>query len=408
MTMNVNLAERLPVEMSGLNRKAHGAQHPRHIERIGEGASTAQRGGHAAQSSRKTLLVMAGGTGGHIFPALAVADILRAQGWRVVWLGNPNGMEARLVPARGYECAWVEFTAVRGKGILRQLMLPVNLLRACLAARRVIKTVRPDVVLGMGGYITFPGGIMARLAGVPLVVHEQNAVAGLANKVLSHIASRVLTGFPDALSNGEWVGNPVRADMINLPAPEERYDARAESEPLHVLVVGGSLGAQALNEVMPKAVKRLLVEQRPLVRHQTGERQHAAVLAAYAASGIHAEVQPFIDDMASALAWADLVVCRSGALTVAELAAAGVASVLIPFPHAVDDHQRVNAEFLVRGHQGQPAGHCVIQHALTEDILAGLLLQNRGALRQQAMAARALARTESAQTVAKICEELAA
>ena len=408
MTMNIKLVERLPVEMSGLNRKAHGAQQPRHIERIGEGASTAQRGGHAAQSSRKTLLVMAGGTGGHIFPALAVADVLREQGWRVVWLGNPNGMEAKLVPARGYECAWVEFAAVRGKGILRKLMLPVNLMRACLAARRVIKTVRPDVVLGMGGYITFPGGVMARLAGVPLLVHEQNAVAGLANKVLSHLATRVLTGFPNTLPTGDWVGNPVRAEIAALPVPEERYAARAESEPLHVLVVGGSLGAQALNDAVPKAVTRLLLEQRPVVRHQTGARDLAMVQAAYAASGIDAEVQPFIDDMASALAWADLVVCRSGALTVAELAAAGVASVLIPFPHAVDDHQRVNAEFLVQGHQGQTAGHCVIQRELTIERLAGLLHQPRSVLRDQAVAARALARAESAQTVATICEELAA
>jgi UDP-N-acetylglucosamine--N-acetylmuramyl-(pentapeptide) pyrophosphoryl-undecaprenol N-acetylglucosamine transferase len=357
---------------------------------------------------QKTLLVMAGGTGGHIFPALAVADVLREHGWRVVWLGNPNGMEAKLVPVRGYECAWVEFAAVRGKGTMRKLMLPVNLLRACLAARRVIKTVRPDVVLGMGGYITFPGGVMARLARVPLVVHEQNAVAGLANKVLSHIASRVLTGFPDTLPTGEWVGNPVRAEIADLPAPEERYAARAESEPLHVLVVGGSLGAQALNDAMPKAVARLLVEQRPVVRHQTGERDLALVQAAYASSGIDAEVQPFIDDMASALAWADLVVCRSGALTVAELAAAGVASVLIPFPHAVDDHQRVNAEFLVQGHQGQPAGHCLIQRELTIEQLANLLQQTRAGLREQAIAARALARAEAAQTVATICEELAA
>ena len=359
-------------------------------------------------SLHKTLLVMAGGTGGHIFPALAVADVLRAQGWRVVWLGNPNGMEAKLVPARGYECAWVEFAAVRGKGVMRKLMLPVNLLRACLAARRVIKTVRPDVVLGMGGYITFPGGVMARLAGVPLVVHEQNAVAGLANKVLSHVASRVLTGFPDTLPTGEWVGNPVRAEIAGLPVPEQRYAGRAEGEPLHVLVVGGSLGAQALNDAMPKAVTRMIAGQRPVVRHQTGPRDLAAVQAAYAAAGIDADVQPFIDDMASALAWADLVVCRSGALTVAELAAAGVASVLIPFPHAVDDHQRVNAEFLVRGHQAQPAGRCVIQRELTVDGLAALLLQTRTALCEQAVAARALARAEAAQTVATICEELAA
>ena len=356
----------------------------------------------------KTILVMAGGTGGHIFPALAVADVLREQGWRVVWLGNPNGMEAKLVPTRGYECAWVEFGALRGKGLQRKLMLPVNLLRACLAARRVIREVRPDVVLGMGGYITFPGGVMARLSGVPLVVHEQNAVAGLANKALSRIATRVLTGFPDVLPNGAWVGNPVRAEIAALPEPRQRYAARGASEALHVLVVGGSLGAQALNQSMPQAVAALMENERPRIRHQTGPRDVDSVQAAYAAVGVAADVQPFIDDMAEALAWADLVVCRSGALTVAELAAAGVASVLIPFPHAVDDHQRVNAEFLVVGHQGRAAGHCVVQRDLTPAGLAALLQQPRAELLAQAVAARALARAEAAQAVADICKELAA
>ncbi len=358
----------------------------------------------AHNSAHKTLLVMAGGTGGHIFPALAVADVLRQQGWRVVWLGNPNGMEAKLVPSRGYECAWVQFAAVRGKGLMRKLMLPVNLLRACAAARRVIRQVRPDVVLGMGGYITFPGGVMARLAGVPLVVHEQNAVAGLANKVLSHIATRVLTGFPDTLPNATWVGNPVRVDIATLPEPQERYSARADNEPLHVLVVGGSLGAQALNTALPNAIGQMGAAQRPVIRHQTGPRDQASVQAAYAAVNVVADVQPFIDDMAAALAWADLVVCRSGALTVAELAAAGVASVLIPFPHAVDDHQRVNAEFLVNGQ----AGHCVIQKALATEQLIVLLQQSRAELQAQAIAARALARAEAAETVADICKELAA
>jgi len=352
----------------------------------------------------KTLLVMAGGTGGHIFPALAVADVLRQRGWRVVWLGNPNGMEAKLVPAQGYECAWVEFGAVRGKGIMRKLMLPITLLRACLAARRVIKEVRPNVVLGMGGYITFPGGVMARLAGVPLIVHEQNAVAGLANKVLSHIATRVLTGFPDTLPDGHWVGNPVRADIAQLPVPEVRFATRPANQPLHVLVVGGSLGAQALNQNLPLAVAQLAAGERPMIRHQTGSKDLVAVQAAYAAMDANADVHAFINDMAAAFAWADLVVCRSGALTVAELAAAGVASVLVPFPHAVDDHQRVNAEFLVRGN----AGHCVIQRELTVENLAQLLRQSRDQLLQQAVAARALARPEAAQTVANICEELAA
>lgn len=351
----------------------------------------------------KTLLVMAGGTGGHIFPALAVADVLRQKGWRIVWLGNSNGMEAKLVPAQGYECAWVQFGAVRGKGILRKLLLPVTLLRACLAAHRVIKDVRPDVVLGMGGYITFPGGVMARLAGVPLVVHEQNAVAGLANKALSRVATRVLTGFPDTLPDGQWVGNPVRAEIAALPVPETRFAGRSAHEPLHVLVVGGSLGAQALNQQLPLALAQMPAAARPMLRHQTGPRDLVSVQAAYAAIDASADVQAFINDMAAAFAWADLVVCRAGALTVAELAAAGVASVLVPFPHAVDDHQRVNAEFLVKGH----AGHCMIQGALTPENLAQRLSQSREQLLQQAMAARALARPEAAQTVATICEALA-
>ncbi|MGV0999104.1 MAG: undecaprenyldiphospho-muramoylpentapeptide beta-N-acetylglucosaminyltransferase [Fluviibacter sp.] len=352
----------------------------------------------------KTLLVMAGGTGGHIFPALAVADVLRQQGWRIVWLGNAQGMEAKLVPAHGYECAWVDFAAVRGKGLLRKLMLPLNLFRACLAARKVIKEVRPDVVLGMGGYITFPGGVMARLSGRPLIVHEQNAVAGLANKVLSRIASRVLTGFPETLPQAQWVGNPVRAAIAELPVPETRYAARGMNEPLHVLVIGGSLGAQALNQSVPAAVARLPLAQRPLLRHQTGPRDLAAVQAAYAQAGVAADVQPFIDDMAAAYGWADLVICRAGALTVAELAAAGVASVLVPFPHAVDDHQRVNAEFLVRA----AAGICLLQKALTADALAQTLEQSRAQLQQQAVAARALAQANAAETVAQICKELAA
>lgn len=355
-------------------------------------------------TQHKTLLVMAGGTGGHIFPALAVADVLRQQGWRIVWLGNQNGMEAKLVPEHGYECAWVSFGALRGKGLLRKVLLPVNLLRACLAARRVIREVRPDAVLGMGGYITFPGGLMARLAGVPLIVHEQNAVAGLANRVLSHFATRVLTGFPNVLATGEWVGNPVRADIAALPDPVARYAARPANEPLHVLVVGGSLGAQALNEAMPRAIALTDPVQRPLVRHQTGPRDQSDVQAAYDALAVNADVQPFIADMAAAFAWADLVVCRSGALTVAELAAAGVASVMVPFPHAVDDHQRLNAEFLVNG----AAGHCIVQHELTAETLASLLQQSRMVLSAQAEAARRLTRASAAITVADICKELAA
>jgi UDP-N-acetylglucosamine--N-acetylmuramyl-(pentapeptide) pyrophosphoryl-undecaprenol N-acetylglucosamine transferase len=208
----------------------------------------------------KTILVMAGGTGGHIFPGLAVADALREQGWRVVWMGNPDGMEARLVPNReggGYETAWVRFAALRGKGLLRKLLLPFNLLRGFSQALRELGRIRPDVALGMGGFVTFPGGMMAALKGVPLVVHEQNSVAGLANRVLAGVADRVLSGFPGVLGKGVWVGNPVRAEIAVLPAPTLRYGERAQAgEPLHLLVVGGSLGAAALNECMPQEIGR--------------------------------------------------------------------------------------------------------------------------------------------------------
>ncbi|MEN9454660.1 MAG: undecaprenyldiphospho-muramoylpentapeptide beta-N-acetylglucosaminyltransferase, partial [Pseudomonadota bacterium] len=274
----------------------------------------------------KTLLVMAGGTGGHIFPGLAVADAAKEAGWRVVWLGNPAGMEARLVPSRGYEMVELRFDALRGKGLVRKLLLPFNLLRGFWQAWRVLGEVKPDVVIGMGGFVSFPAGMMAVLKGIPLVVHEQNSVAGLANRVLAGVAERILTGFPDVLKKGNWVGNPVRVDIATLPLPAERYGERqVQREPLHLLVVGGSLGAQALNEALPAALALLPESERPQVVHQSGEKHLDALKAAYGEAGVHANCVSFIDDMAGAYAWADLVVCRAGALTIAELAAAGVA-----------------------------------------------------------------------------------
>ncbi len=351
---------------------------------------------------KRTLLVMAGGTGGHIMPALAVADELRGRGWHIVWMGNPDGMEARLVPPKGYEMAWVRFGALRGKGFLRKLLLPFNLLRGFWQARREIARVRPDVVLGMGGFITFPGGMMASLSNVPLVIHEQNSIAGLANRVLSGVADRVLTGFPDALEKGIWVGNPVRADIAALPAPAERYAGR--SGPLKILVVGGSLGAQALNEAMPKALALIPEAERPEVVHQAGEKHLTALLANYEAAGVKAHCVAFIEDMAGAYAWADLVVCRAGALTIAELAAAGVASILVPFPHAVDDHQTGNARFLSN------AGAAILlpQSELTPERLALLRDMGRTQLQQMAENARAFAKPDAAAAVAKACLQLSA
>ena len=350
-----------------------------------------------------TLMVMAGGTGGHIYPGLAVADALRARGWKVVWMGSPDGMEARIVPASGYDMAWVRFTALRGKGLLRKLLLPFNLLRGFAQALAQIRRVKPDVVLGMGGYVTFPGGMMAALVGTPVVVHEQNSVAGLANKVLAGVADKVVTGFPDVLRKGEWAGNPVRAEITAVAPPAERFAGR--SGPLKVLVVGGSLGAAALNDAMPKALALLDPEQRPQVTHQAGTRQIEALKASYAAAGVDGELLPFIDDMAARYADADLVICRSGALTVAELAAVGVASVLVPFPHAVDDHQTGNARFLA------DAGAAVLlpQTELSPQRLAALLQDmNRERLLDMAGKARQCARPDATARVADVCAGLAA
>ena len=349
----------------------------------------------------KTLMVMAGGTGGHIFPGIAVAEELRARGWRIVWMGNPEGMEARIVPPRGYDTAWVRFGALRGKGLLRKLLLPVTLLSGFWQALREIRRVRPDVVLGMGGYITFPGGMMAALLGRPLVLHEQNSVAGLANRVLARVADRVLSGFPEVLEQAEWMGNPVRAEIAAVLPPAERMAGR--SGPLRVLVVGGSLGAAVLNETVPQALLRLPAEQRPVVVHQAGERQIEALRAAYARAQVDGELRPFIDDMAAAYADADLVICRAGALTVAELAAAGVASLLVPFPYAVDDHQTGNARFLAdRG-----GAYLLPQSELTPDRLAGILSSlDRRRLLQMAENARALAKPLAAVAVAHVCAEL--
>lgn len=349
-----------------------------------------------------TLLVMAGGTGGHIMPALAVADHLRDRGWGVVWLGSRNGMEAELVPKRGYPIEYIRFAGLRGKGLLRAVLLPLNLLVAFWQCARVIFRLRPDVVLGMGGYISFPGGMMAAFLGRPLVLHEQNAIAGLANRVLAYVADRRMAGFPDALAKSDWVGNPVRADIVALPAPDARFAHRTGR--LRLLVLGGSLGAQGLNDVVPKALAQIDADRRPLVRHQSGARHLATLQSNYASAGVEGDCVAFIDDMATALGDADVVICRAGALTVAELASAGVASVLVPFPHAVDDHQTANARFLAA------AGAAVIvqQRDLTPARLAELVTEfTREKLLDMARKARALARPDAAARVAGACAALA-
>ena len=351
----------------------------------------------------RTIMIMAGGTGGHVFPGLAVAECLRAADWRVVWLGSRAGIEARLVPARGIEMAWMDFSGLRGKGPVALALLPLRLLRAFWNGARAILAHRPDVVLGLGGFQSFPGGMMAAFLRRPLVIHEQNSVAGLANRVLAAVADRVLTAFPGTLSKAETIGNPVRAEIVAAEEPRIRYAGRSGA--LRVLVMGGSLGAKVLNEAVPAALARLAEQARPLVLHQSGRGHCEAVEAAYRDAGVAAETVEFIDDVAAALAAADLVICRSGALTVAELACMGVASVLIPYPHAVDDHQTGNARFLA------DAGAAVLlpQAQLGAERLAHLLGGfSRDRLAGMAGRARALGMPDATQRLAQACMELAA
>jgi len=343
---------------------------------------------------------MAGGTGGHIFPGLAVAEQARAAGWQVVWMGARGGMEERLVPRHGYDAAWIRARAARGKGLLQKLLLPANLLYSFWESARHLRRLRPDVVLGMGGYVAFPGGMMASLLGRPLVLHEQNAIAGLANRVLAGVCDKVMVGFPEALRGAEWTGNPVRREIAAIASPEERF--RDRSGPLRLLVVGGSLGAQALNDTVPRALA--LLTERPHVVHQAGEKHLEALRAAYAAAGVQGELVAFIDDMARRYAEADLVICRAGAVTVAELSAGGMASILVPFPYAVDDHQTVNARFLAE----HGAAVLIQQRDLSAERLAELVRSlDRPALLRMAQNARALGKPDAARVVAERCLELA-
>ncbi len=353
--------------------------------------------------TQKCALVMAGGTGGHIFPGLAVAEALREAGWRVHWLGAPDSMESLLVSPRGFTFEAVAFGGVRGKGLATLAFLPLKLLRAFWQSLQVVRRVKPDVVLGLGGYITFPGGMMASLWGKPLVLHEQNSVAGLANKVLAQLADRVFTAFPGVFATGQWVGNPLRQAFTQQATPAERFAGR--SGPLRVLVVGGSLGAKALNDIVPQALALMPEASRPQVIHQSGAKQIEALRANYAAAGVKAELTPFIDDTASAFAQADLVICRAGASTVAELAAVGVAALFVPFPFAVDDHQTTNAQFLV----ASGGGWLVPQAELTAQNLAERLTAlSRDTLQDVAEKAHAQKKTNATREVVMACEELAA
>ncbi len=352
--------------------------------------------------SRLRVMIMAAGTGGHIFPGLAVAAVLRQRGVDVSWLGTPTGMENRLVPAADLQLERITITGLRGRGLTGWLASPWRVVKAIFQARQLIRKHRPDCVLSMGGYVAGPGGLAARLQGVPLVVHEQNAIAGLTNRWLRPLAKRVLTGFPAALAGGEHVGNPVREDIAALPEPDHRFDGR--KGPLRLLVIGGSLGARVFARVVPEAIARLPESRRPQVLHQAG-RQVEATRAAYERAGVDGEIVEFIDDMAGAWREADVAVCRAGALTVAELAVAGLAAVLVPFPDAVDDHQYANARYLVDGNAAWLVREADFDARWLAEHLAAM---SRPQLLSMARSARALALTGAAEAVADACMEVAA
>jgi UDP-N-acetylglucosamine--N-acetylmuramyl-(pentapeptide) pyrophosphoryl-undecaprenol N-acetylglucosamine transferase len=353
------------------------------------------------------VMLMAGGTGGHVFPALAVAEELRERGVAVCWLGSVDSFESRVVPEHGIDIRLVNIRGLRGTGLKRWLSAPFRIVRALLQSARILRQCRPRVVLGMGGFVTGPGGLMARLLGIPLVIHEQNAVPGMTNGWLSRLATRVFEAFPGSFGGRVGAvacGNPVRREIAALPGPSVRLQGR--SGPVRLLVVGGSLGAQALNLSMPKVLATLATETRPLVRHQAGRDKSEATRAAYQALCIEAEVSDFIQDMAAAYAWADLVVCRAGALTVSELASAGVAAILVPYPHAVDDHQTRNAGYLVDAGAARLLPQAELEQDGFSEALQALLV-DREPLLAMAVKARALAMPGATNVVADFCQEIA-
>jgi UDP-N-acetylglucosamine--N-acetylmuramyl-(pentapeptide) pyrophosphoryl-undecaprenol N-acetylglucosamine transferase len=353
---------------------------------------------------QKTILIMAGGTGGHIFPGLAVAEVLAARGWRVVWMGVKTGMEARIVPRNGYDMTFVDFQGVRGKSPVDFALLPYRLLRAFWQSARAIRALGPDVVLGMGGYISFPGGMMASALNRPLVIHEQNSIAGTTTSWLAGLADRVLASFESTFSpkrRAIVTGNPIRAAFRSLPEPDARFAQRTST--LRLVVLGGSLGAKALNEVLPRALALMPSVRRPEVVHQTGEAHIETVRAGYRQAGVDASCVAFMEDVAAELMAADVVVCRAGATTLAELAAVGVASILVPFPFAVDDHQSHNARALSEA----GAALLVPQVELAPERLAELLGSlDRPRLLAMARKARTLGRPDAAERVADVCAAL--
>ncbi|MBL8497156.1 undecaprenyldiphospho-muramoylpentapeptide beta-N-acetylglucosaminyltransferase [Nitrosomonas sp. JL21] len=353
----------------------------------------------------RTILIMAGGTGGHVFPGLAVADHLQRAGWHIVWLGTEHGMEMKLVPRYGYEVEAINFSGLRGKRLMAWLWLPLRLIRAFMQSLTIIRRVSPDVVLGMGGYPAFPGGIMASLLNKPLIIHEQNSLPGLTNRLLAKLADKIMLGFPNAIhadpKRTVFSGNPVRAEIAQIAPPQQRFPGREGR--LSILVIGGSLGAQILNTVVPEALVLMAEQHRPVIVHQVGALHLETARQRYADLRVQGEVLAFIENMAERYAACDLVLCRAGALTIAELSAAGVASILVPYPHAVDDHQTSNAQFLANA----GAAILVPQQEFTAQKLTELLMHlTRDKLLNMAMMARSLAKPDAAAIVAEACVEL--
>lgn len=349
---------------------------------------------------------MAGGTGGHVFPGLSVAHYLHNQGIEVHWLGTNQGLESHLVPDANLPLHCIQITGVRGKGWKYLLSAPLKVCKAILQAKHIIKDINPDVVIGMGGYVSGPGGIASWIQGYPLIIHEQNAIAGLTNKILARFAKKVLEGFPATFKPGTnivTIGNPVRAEIENLPPPQNRFDANRRS--FHLLVLGGSLGAQALNDVVPRALAKLKEDERPEVFHQTGDKHFEIAKNTYKTLGMQTKLVPFIKDMAQAYAWADVVLCRAGALTVSELCTVGLGAIFIPFPYAVDDHQTANANFMVK----KNAALCIQQKNLTDNMLADIVRElSHSPQRRLAMADAAyqLRNVNVAEKIFKICKEI--
>lgn len=352
--------------------------------------------------AQKPIVIMAGGTGGHVFPALAVAEYLRSDGESIVWLGTRAGIESRVVPAANFAIEWLSVQGLRGKGKLTLLLAPFKLLRACWQAYRALLHLRPRAVLGMGGFVSGPGGLMAWVLRIPLIIHEQNSVTGLTNKLLSRIASKAYFAFPAAAAKvpgSECIGNPVREALFKLEPPQQRLSQRIEPD-MNVLIIGGSLGAASLNRVLPQAIARIDQAARPKVKHQCGKRHLQSCKQNYDDAGVEAEVVDFIEDMAAAYAWADIVICRAGALTVSELTAVGIGSILIPYPYAVDNHQYHNACFLAEN----DAASIVLDEDLNADSLAEMIKtfqSDRNMLISMAVRARELASIDATERLAK-------